>query len=294
MMRVIGLVASAGLLSTSLLLGAGLLAAADLVGVSFFDGKLWDVNPATGLCTNPRILRYGSQAISYPVGITQHPVSGDFYVLTTYGSQLGAYLYEVDIATGEVTPTVWPDVTRVFEGDLGFDPTTGVLYALQDWGTTEDQTNLFTIDLTSGAATIIADLEPSLGTDRDYSAMAFNDQGHLYVLNTDLDQIVRIDPASGDVIIRILLSVPGQPSHSLGNCAAIAFDPDTHQLYLADGCDGGNDVLYAVDLVSGVLTEMGATYLTSGLSGMWFVRTPPIFSDGFESGDVSAWSSVVP
>jgi hypothetical protein len=277
MSRIVRPTVRTGLLISALLTGAGLAAAADLVGVSFFDGKLWDVNPATGL-----------------VGITQHPVSGIFYVLTTYSSALGAYLYELNVATGDVTPIVPPDVTRVFEGDLDFDPTTGILYALQDWGTTADQTNLFTIDLMSGAATIIADLEPELGDDRDYSAMAFNDQGHLYVLNTDLDQIVRIDPASGEVIARVFLSIPGQPSPTLGNCAAMAFDPVTDQLYLADGCDDGNDVLYAVDLGTGVLTELGPTSLTSGLSGMWFERTPPLFSDGFESGTTDAWSSVVP
>jgi hypothetical protein len=292
--RIIGIVTFTGLMAIVLVLGNGRIEAADLVGLTFFDGKLVDIDPATGLCSNSRTLHYGSQVIRYPVGLTQDPFSGSVYILTAYGSYLGAAVFVVDVSTGEVNPVVWPDVTRVFEGDVDFNPLTGVLYALQDWGATEDRTNLFTIDLTTGDAIVIADLEPGLTDDRDYSAMAFNDEGHLFVLNTALDEIVRINPASGAVISRVALSIPGLTLPSLGNCAAMDFDPGSGQLYLADGCDDGNDALYTVDPGTGVLTEIGPTYLTSGLSAMRFLRSSLIFSDDFESGSTAAWSATMP
>jgi len=288
-----GFVLCSVILVISPIVAEGQAGAAELVGLSFFDGELVDVDPMTGLCDNPRILRYGTNVIRYPVGVSRDPISGELYILTAYGSLYGAYLFIVDEATGNVTPTVWPDVSQVFEGDIDFHPTSGVLYALQDAGPTGSQINLFTIDLGTGASTIIADLEPGLGGDRDYSAMAFDATGQLFLLNTDTDEIIRINPATGDVLSRVSLTLPGQPSHTFGNCAGMDFDPVSAQLFVADGCDGGNDDLYTIDTSTGMLTEIGATFLTSGLCGMEFRLLPHIFSDDFETADTTRWTRTV-
>lgn len=287
-------VARVAALAVAVMLATASVGGTDLLGLTFFGGELVDVDPVTGLCGNARPLRYNNQAVRYAVGITQHPASGVLYMLTTYSSLLGAYVYTVDPTTGDLTPVTWPTGVQVFEGDVDFDPTTGTLYALQDSGPGGDETNLFSIDLSSGATTIIADLQPALGTDRDYSAMAFTDDGRLYLLNTDLDEIIRVDPTTGAVLSSLPLTLPGFPSPDLGNCAAMDFEPVTGQLYLADGCDAGNDALYIVDLATGVMTEMGPTSLTSGLCGMRFFRSSLLFADDFEDGTTGAWSSTVP
>ncbi len=282
-----------GAVALAVLLGhlcAGTATAAALVGMGFFDGKIYDVDETTGMCTNPRTCHWNSPTtvIRYSTGLTQD-VDGTAYVLTTSGSYIGGYLWTVDLGTGAMTPIGDPELTRIFEGDIDIDPTTGVLYGMQDWAPDTTQTALFTLNKATGTASVIADLEPALGSERDFSAMAFNAAGELFVINNDTSELLKLDKADGSVLSRVDLSV------SLGNLGGMDFQPGTGQLYVVDGGDAGTDLVYTCNTTTGALTEVGPTYLTSGLCGLRFLlpSSPPGDANGdgcVDGGDYTLWA----
>ncbi|GEM_PF-4187565 len=96
---------------------------------------LYDVNEADGTSTNARATGWnlGSLAMS--------PSTGTLYATLNAGNSA---LYEVDIATGEVTG-VGPLLIEQIEGGLDFHPTSGVLYGVNGDG----YSRLFTIDTTT-------------------------------------------------------------------------------------------------------------------------------------------------
>jgi DNA-binding beta-propeller fold protein YncE len=118
--------------------------------------------------------------------------------------------------------------------------------------------------------------------------MAFDGNGTLYVLDTDVDVLFTIDPSDASILDSVAIA------SSFGNGAGLAFHPTTGTLYLVDGGTGGTDELYTLDPGTGDLQEVGPLGLEDGLSGLTFLEPPPFFADGFESGNLSRWSDVVP
>jgi len=105
------------------------------------------------------------------------------------------------------------------EGGLAFNPTTGTLYGLYQLAT--PNFNLFAINPTTGSATVIGGFSVSF---RDLSAMAFDSAGKLFVLDTDQDTLLQMNPADGSLISEVPLTDSGNAANLTGD-AGMDYDP---------------------------------------------------------------------
>ncbi len=257
----------------------GSATAQPLYGIMFRTGsqtsganpKLYDVNPQTGAATSPRNVNVNSC-----VGIAVSP-SGVMYGLTDQfgrinnvsGSGGKGLLFTIDPVTGQATAVGRIDPTSsasdaplaIYEGDLAFHPTTGVL-----WGVTTDVTfaRLFTVNTTTGLGTIVVDIRPPAGIAQfDISAMAFSAAGDLWVLDTTYPsapgpaRLYRVNPTNGAILERF------DTSATLGTCGGMAFEPGTGDLLVVDGDTGTTDSLYRFS--GGDLQFVGNTGASGGI-----------------------------
>jgi subtilisin-like proprotein convertase family protein len=225
-----------------------------LLGIDWSAATIYDVDPTTGAVSNPR-----PTDLEDTVGIA---FAADHTLYTLTASTASSYpnsLFKLDRVTGAATLVGPTGLGQIAEADLDFDPTTGILYGVQNI-LPVGQRQLFTIDASTGRATVVG----SIGT-ADYSAMAFDVRGNLYVLNTTSNVLLRVNKSTAATISSTPLS------RNLGFVAGMDFDPATGTLYVVDGGSGGTDALYTLDPDTGVLTPMGGTRLASGLGGLAFV-----------------------
>lgn len=229
---------------------------AALLGIDFSAGTLYDVDTATGAATNARSIGFVNVA-----GIARDPASGSFYGLTTLGGLNSNSLIRIDPVTGAGTLVGATGLSNIFEGDLAFNPTNGVLYGIQDvpMGTPGPR-NLFTLNVTTGAATTVG----TVATSGDLSALAFNALGVLYTINTQSDVLHTVNPLTGAVLTSTSLST------ALGTGAGLTFDPVSGTAYVVDGIGSGTDSLYTLNTATGSLTLIGALGVSDGLSGLAF------------------------
>jgi hypothetical protein len=223
------------------------------------DGVIYDVNSATGAATNPR-----ATGINFLTGIT-FGTNGTLYGLTTFASAPANSLVSINPSTGAPTTIGATGLSSIFEGDLAFDPTTGILYGALDAPSAPSAPyRLFTINPANGAATIVGNFTVI----NDISALAFSAGGALYALNTGNEQLHTINKSTAATISTVNLSV------ALGTSAGMAFDPATGTLYVADGAGAGTDNLYTLNTTTGLMTLVGSTGLSNGLAGLAFVPEP--------------------
>lgn len=236
--------------------------AADLLGIDFA-GVLYDINLTTGAATNPR-----PTGVPTPSGLAWSPTAG----LYAHDAATNS-LFRINRLTGEATRigSLGLDAT---EGDLAFNPLTGVLYGSQTAGSDR----LYTIDIQTGQATVVG----PIFSGGDLSAMAFNRNGELFGIDTTNHRILKIDPLTAQIL--------GQPQviqgNTLGSTAGMAFDPDAANDSNAwvvgrsssyPGGDPNNPLnpLYALTLDNGFLRPGSRnTGLADGLSGLTFVPEP--------------------
>jgi len=232
------------------------LAQAGLIGCGFSDGKLYDINPNTGACTNPRNLGIG-WALSFSP-------NGTLYGVTQPGgTPMPGELFTVIPSTGVSTP-IAPTVPVIgVEGDIAFDPTSGLLYAIDGTGI------LFKINTSNGIGTTIGTV-PGVG---DCSGMAFDMSGNLYVVDTTFTTLLHIDKFNASVISSVSLTPPPN-----GGVAGMAFDPVSNKLFLASGA-GTTDNLYKVNEFTGSMQLVGPlTGAVDGLCALTFTPVPSAFS----------------
>jgi len=250
------------------------LAQAPLLGVSFRDGNfagnaaIYDVDPLTGEATNQR--QTGADVLN---GIAFAP-DGRLLSFTdsfgnVNGNSVGDVLVELDPATGATTVIGSLGLSTFSEGDLDFNPVTGELFGVVS---SAGSSALITINPATGAATQVGAMPAD-----DASAMAFTDDGRLFVLDTSFSfptieaTLYEIDPATGAEIAAFDTGV------ALGNVAGMDFDPITGQLFMADGDNDGTDLLYTIDITNGALTPIGDTMAPGffgGLAGLEFIPAP--------------------
>lgn len=236
-----------------------------LLGNSF-DGFLYDISVATGAATNPRPTGTGVDSL---VGIDFAP-DGTLYGLTTFVGMPPNALVTIDPMLGTATTVGLTGLFNIAEGDLAFDPTTGTLLGLQN---VPANRQLLTLDVATGAATVVGDLGGL--TDLEPSAMAFGADGTLYVLETGAatsgpSTLLTVDKSTAAVTSSVTLSV------DFGFTAGMDFHPVTGELYIADGGSReGADSLYLINPSTGATTLIGPTGLPDGLAGLAFVIPEP-------------------
>ena len=242
--------------------------AQSLLGNSF-DGVLYDVNIATGVATNPRPTGAGVESLT---GITFAP-NGTLYGLTSFVGTPANSLVTIDPVTGSTAQVGFTGLV-IAEGDLAFDPTSGVLYGMQHVPLNRQ---LFTINVTTGVGTLVGSLGGS--EEIEPSAMTFGSDGTLYVLDTGIDfgdrpdiptRLLTIDKSTGATLTSVDLAI------ELGYTAGMDFDPLSGQLYVADGGVGeGTNSLYLVSPASGAMSLIGQTGVAVGLAGLAFQIPEP-------------------
>lgn len=241
------------------LLLSGPVLAFPLVGVSFSGPSgavLYDVDPATGLASNPRMT-----SLDRVVGIAAAS-DGTLCGLTNSAAPVNpGSLFRIGPQTGAVELIGALGMTNILEGDLAVDPTTGTLYGLYNQDSSKRQ--LFSIDTTTGAGLVVPG-----SLFGDCSAMAFDGSGQLYVVDTGLHALLKVDKATGAVAGITSLSA------ALGSTAGMAVDPASGIFYVTDGGTGGTNMLYTLDLATGTLTARGPTGVPTGLAGLAFLPEP--------------------
>jgi DNA-binding beta-propeller fold protein YncE len=236
---------------------AGTARAARLVGVSFADGLVYDVDAQTGTARHPRSFSENSVQIALSVGVEVH-VGGEL-LLATHASNpsFPSQLFSATYGISDVQ-SLGAFGAQVGEGDLALDPLSGDLFAIGLTGLTIPLT-LLRIDLADvgAGATVVGEIGSG-----DVSALAFDAAGTLYAIDTVDDALLVLDPTDASTLSSVDLSQP------LGALAGMDFDPATGTLYVADGGNGGNDALFTLDPATGVLTLVGPLGLADGLSGL--------------------------
>jgi DNA-binding beta-propeller fold protein YncE len=226
-----------------------------LIGNDFFSGQIFDINPITGAASGLR----GSGA-TFLAGVV-FGSGGTLYGLTMSLSSVPNSLVTINQGTGVSTLVGATGLGAIREGDIAFDPSTGALYGMQDQPL--NSLNLFRIDPLTGVATTIGPLGTVVGPPVDFSAMAFNAAGTLFIIDTSADVLLTVDKSTAAILTTTSLSV------NLGGLAGMAFDPVTGIAYVADGGPGTNS-LYTLNTSNGVLSLVGAMGAPNGAAGLSF------------------------
>jgi len=233
--------------------GCELLALAQDTVMSATTAKLWNVNTLTGAVSNPRIVNTG--AARAPLAMAMSP-AGVLYGVsqgTTGDVPPGGGLWTINVTTG--APTFVANLTQWLsvEGDIAFDPTTGVLYAVTGIG------DLFTIDTSTGVCTTVGNLPQDQNGGSDYSGLAFETSGQLWVWST-FGQVLRKVDKTNATIQSTVVTNPA-PAWQVGG---LAFDPGNGNLFLAGDVSGS--VLSSIHAPSGAATTIGPM---TGTLGVW-------------------------
>lgn len=230
--------------------------AVQLLGVDW-GGMLYDIDPGTGLASHPRDTGIGGVA-----GIAFSP-DGVLYGLNTFDGVVESSLFTIDPATGSTTLVgqVVSNGWWISEGDLGFDPSSGRLFAVGAWGPGEPY--LIEADRWTGAASPIA----AVPRDWDLSAMAFDSRGRLFALELYGGQLVELDPVTGAVVSAIPLALRGA-------VGGMALNPADGRFFVADGSTNGTNDLWSLDPDTGALAWIGQTGVPDGLAGLALVPEP--------------------
>lgn len=93
----------------------------------------------------------------------------------------------------------------VFEGDLAFYLTTGDLHGIQH-GPANLALYLFRIDKQTTQGTIVGALNPDRSS--DFSAMAFDAAGNLYVLDMRNERLLHVDESNAAMLSSVPISLP--------------------------------------------------------------------------------------
>lgn len=226
---------------TTVIIGSAECAGAGLIGSGFLDGKLYDINPTTGAATNPRNLGIGWALAFSPNGILYGVTQGG-------GTPTANTLYTVNPVNGmatmiaPITVVGAPMLGFGAEGDIAFDPTSGVLYAVDGIG------YLYTVNTSNGVMSLIASVPNAI----DLSAMAFDASGNLYIVDSAAGKLLGINKSTAAVISSVNLS-GGGPSGAVGG---LSFDPCSGVAYLAYGSSSG-EKLHTLNIITGVRTVVG-------------------------------------
>lgn len=219
---------------------------------------LWDINPATGVASNPRTVSGG---IARPPHCIDFSPAGVLYGLSLggAGSPASGMLFTINPTSGATTFVANLSQYVNVEGDIAFDPTTGILYAQDGLGP------LYTINTSTGVCTTVGTLPLDLPGGADYSGLGFDNAGQLYVWSQFGQVLRKVDKSNGAIQSTVFLS--GTPGGSVGD---VVFDPGTNKCLLGANPTGG--ILSSCHPATGLVTAIGAT---APMGGVWSLTFDP-------------------
>ncbi len=212
------------------------------------------------------------------------PTATTLYALDSSTMQFGT-LSLANAALTAIGPSAPTQPGQNLWSGMTVHPVTGTIYASAIAGAVNVPYSLYTINPTTGAPTL-------LGSDAATMAMidiAINCAGEMYGHDIIADSIYQIDPTDGSV------TLVGPTGVNSNFAQGMDFDNEAGVLYAWTYQGGGANQYGTIDLATGDLTPL----FSSNPIGEWEGAVqneciPPIFADGFESGDTSSWSSTVP
>jgi len=227
-------------------------ASADLLGIAWDTGMLYKVSE-----TNATFTPVGSTGITQFAEIEFAPNG------TLYGFTAGtAQLYSINPATAAAIPIGSLGLNFVYEGGLAFSPS-GTAYGSN--AVDQDHDTLFTINLNTGAATVIGTLTGA----HDLNGLAYRSDGKLIGLDRVTNSLLVIDPTT--MAFSTLAVVPT----TVGDIGGMTVDGGVGYYNTAGPVSGSND-LYSFDLSTGASTLIGAFSPDdrTGISGL--AATPSV------------------
>lgn len=238
---------------------------------------LWDIHTTTGVASNPRITSGFPHRAPHCIAFSP---AGVLYGVSLGGggSPASGMLFTIDPNTGATT---WvANLTQYVnvEGDIAFDPTTGILYAVDGSGP------VFTIHTATGVCTPVGTLPADLPGGCDYSACAFDSSGQMYVWSQFGTVLRKVDKTTAAV----QSTVPMAPSPG-GAVGGMCFDPGTGRLFLGGNAPGA--ILSTVQPSTGVVTPIGLTTPMAGLYSLVFNPNQCARAVPFGTGCTSAFAS---
>lgn len=244
--------------------------AAQLTGVAFASGLVYDVDATTGAATNPRSLSIIAGCTEGPglcayvlddfAGVEIAPDGTMLLVPVESAQHFGSNLIGAEV---DATFALWADplAVQIGEGDLALDPVSGDLYAVGLTNLIAPFTLVRIEPGPNGWVDATASVVGQIGTS-DISALAFDATGRLWAIDTGLDKLLELDPTDASTLSTTALS------RTLGALAGMDFDAATATFYVADGGSGGTDSLYTLNPATAVLTTIGPLGVAGGLSGL--------------------------
>lgn len=228
------------------------LAAPMLIGGTS-NGVIYDVDPLTGLATNPR-----------ETGIDS--LTGIAFASTEalYAIDSGNTLHIVDAGTGSFVVVANLNISS-FAVDMAVHDTTGSLFALA-WPMGCTGVDLCSIDPQTGGASLQAYLSGAPGGGGK-PTLDLNAQGQLFVVDTFAQELQRLDMQTGALLHSVGLS------ESVGTGCSMVFG-NSGELFLFDPEPGNSGLLYTVDVLSGALSEIGPAGIEGHFTSLAFVPEP--------------------
>lgn len=225
--------------------------AGSLLGVTYWDGELWSVDPHTGATS-----QLGSTHKELLNSLTFH--AGLIYSVSNDTGEL----FSINPFTGAVVETASLDfgALGVDVRALAFSPN-GRLFAVNRW----HQMTLHEIDLATGEGALVGTLAHS-----GFQALEFSPSGILYGWDF-ASGLVSVDPSSA-VVTAIDPTVAGDGMQSL------AFDEDGSLYGIVHGGSHGRPTgleIYMIDVTTGVPTLSASTgWGGTVLRGIAFIPEP--------------------
>jgi hypothetical protein len=175
-------------------------------------------------------------------------VDGDFSKLYAISGSFAANpdtFATIDTATGGYTVIGNPNSNGAGWNSLAYDSTTGTMYAVTGC---PSGSSLYTIDLTTGAETLVGALTNETCT----VAIAFDADGNLFGMDIVSDTLFAIDKTNASD------SAIGGIGFNANYAQDMKFDQSTGILYLAGfNADNFSDAMYTLDLTDGHSTLIG-------------------------------------
>lgn len=212
--------------------------------------------------------------------------NNDFTKLYCYDSVFpGGNLYSIDPSTCVETFIGTSSNVSAFFGGMAWDATTGTMFAATG-------AELYTVNLATGTSTLVGTITNSslllaIGIDQNGDLFGYGNPDNLLKIDKTTAAGTIVGPLGFDAAFAQGMDF----DHSDGTCYLFAFNLTTFQAELR-----------TCNTSTGATTLIGAIGSTTpGGQNDWMaagIRTPDgmdfIFADGFESADLSDWTSSAP